>query len=398
MFKKDKELSIALICFIICLIIISIDLIIKEKYIDLLIAGGFMLIFIGLIVFLLITESMMPKQMRKNKKHYLKIKNKENKTAYEKLYILAYQEKDEEIVKIIKSNKINALKEIGIYVLKENEINLYYRYRGFDCNLKVTEKKVTYLIDTPSRYDNLKENEIFEKEKKTNIDVNNIDYDTLIIELLEVIKKSKEEIDLFAEVTIVDEVFNGRLLRKIDRYKNISKEYGWLYVILGGLIVILMTFILVGGLRAENFFGDGFEKVIGISSFCLFICFGLFAFIAGLNYIITSYNVTKDYQNKRIKKIKECPNKVKFIYESGGRHSNCRYICGIRVYYKNIKLIIPFEYVESKKRNAKVKAFKESCLQINSEITYLEKSKIVIRGYDRYIRYANQYVFERDKY
>ncbi len=199
---------------------------------------------------------------------------------------------------------------------------------------------------------------------------------------------------MFSELTIVDEVFNGRLLRKIDRYKSISKEYGIFYAIVGIGIAILMLIIMIGGSKNPNFYGSGIEKIIGMSFFTLMLCFGLFAAISGINHIKTSFNITNDYKYKRIKKIKETPKKVRLIYESSGRTSTIKYICAIKVYFSKVILIIPFEYIESKKTKAKIKTFKKICLEINSEITYLEKSKIVIKGYDKYLRYARQYVLE----
>jgi len=391
--KKDRELIYGLILLCLSMVIISIDLIIDAKYTELIIVDLFIMIFIGLDVSLIISDWTLPKQIRKNKKYYMKIKSKENKSSYEKLYILAYQEKDEEIIDILRLHKIKDLRDVGIYVNKVDQIDIIYRYKGFDVTIKVYETKVVYLIDTPSRYDYLEINKEFEKENIIEIEIKNINYDTLINKLIEVINTTKEKIITFTYTNVVDEVFNGRLLRKIERYKKNCKELGIIEVVFGSLIAIILLLVVLANINNPNFFGNNTEKIIGIICFSLFIAFGFFSVIHGIELIKLHISATNDFNQKRLKKIKERPKKIKIIYEDNYRRRNVRYISGIIICFDKVKLTIPFECIEGKKRDANIKLFKQKCLEIRDEITYLEKSKLIINGSKKYIKYAKEYIF-----
>lgn len=389
--KKSQILGILL--YVVCVIYICIDFLINEKYKELIIFGIFMLgiglLFLIGIIFINIT----PKEIRRNKKRYEEIKKKSNKSAYEKLFMLAYQEKDEEIANIFKTNKVKELNDVGIYVYN-NVITIMYRYKGFECEILVKSNEVTYRIDTPSKYDDIKANVEFEKEKKTNIDIKSINYDDLIEHIVDKVNLIKEEIATFVNINIVDNVFNGRMLKKIEFYTHNNKTYGLFLAIMGALSSLMIAFIGIGGsIGNDKFFGEGAEIIIGVFCFLLMLGFGLFGTILGVKMLLIYYRAKSDYQNKKIKTIKAKPRKVRLVKKGKDKGFEYFYM-GIILYFDKLKVIIPLESYESKSSNADIKKFKVECLKTEGELTYLEKSKLVVNGGSKYISLARKYIFD----
>ena len=330
---------------------------------------------------------------RKNEKrleeNYNLLKNKDLKSIFEELYIYAYGDNGEEVVrKVLNRKNVKDIKSLCLYNMGFNEINLSFNYKGFDVNFNIENDKAYYNIDTPSRYDGLDENVEYEEKKYDISPCDNFlcldDYLNYIVDLIETIKV---DINQFSNNIIVDEIFNGRLLKKINDFKERLKS-GFT-----NAIVFLILFIIC--LLPVFLFFDpkhSIETVVLINMFAFFyaiIC--IYCMVKSFKEGLLKLKIERDYSDKNYNVITGNPTKVKILKESYSKYNNRIVLVAVIISIDNQKLIIPFsnETINNKKN---IKKVCEECKNINVELKYLTESKVVIDGEKPYVKIIEKYL------
>ena len=116
-----------------------------------------------------------PKIIKKlSHQKFQKLKEKNNKTIYEQLYIKAYNDTAIEILKeVFNYNDIKNINIIDFDASYNKEyITFYFEYKKHRVYYNIYEDKLEYYIDSPEKYDHLKINKEYEKTFKINIRIN----------------------------------------------------------------------------------------------------------------------------------------------------------------------------------------------------------------------------------
>lgn len=327
-------------------------------------------------------------------KQYRKIKNKEHKSIFEKIYIKAFQNKfDDELKEIIRNFDIKDLKDFDVKICNKDLVQIYYRYNKFQVFTFIDDNKIMYYIDTPQRYDGSKENKLFESKKyfckKTN-EYNSLD--ELYNEFIFKTKSIQNDVNEFIDKTYVDDVFNGRLFNKLKNLKNYMKTEGVLALIFGTFITSALVAMLIYVFNTWDMFDSAFSFVCFIVVYSFLVLFFLFFMICGAYYVITLIRMKKDINKKEILTVSGKPKKVRICNDQYSRYSKTRYIRYLKVWFDNVVVIIPFSNREILMNPENKKICYQECLKVNKELTYLKRSKIVIKGDNSYLECVKKYL------
>lgn len=327
-------------------------------------------------------------------KQYRKFKNKESKSIFEKIYIKAFQNTfDDELKEIIRNFDIKDLKEFDVEICNKDLVQIYYRYNKFQVFTFIDDNKIMYYIDTPQRYDGSKENKLFESKKyfckKTN-EYNSLD--ELFNEFVFKTKSIQNDVNEFIDKTYVDDVFNGRLFNKLKNLKNYMKTEGVLALIFGTFITSALVAMLIYGFNTWDIFDSVFSFICFIAVYSFLVLFFLFFMICGAYYVITLIRMKKDINKKEILTVSGKPKKVRICNDQYSRYSKTRYIRYLKVWFDNVVVIIPFSNREILMNPENKKICYQECLKVNKELTYLKRSKIVIKGDNSYLECVKKYL------
>lgn len=378
--KKNKvNKVIEIVVPILCLIGSLIYCFITKEYkflITVIIVGAG----IGLLYFLVIVLLGLNKVLdKKFKKKINVLMDKTDRTVYEECYVLGYQEKFDNVIKqFIEKEKIKGINNIYAESLINDQIIIGFKYKGFDAAIGIEENKSYYIIDSPSRYDGIKNNKRFEQKKDLKLSCRDYDnLDDFIYMIVLCIKSVIEEIDSFMDVNLVDNLFNGRLLEKNRIYFSELKKEGWLLTIVGVVFFAFFTFLLVHDfITLKNITSTITASILVLLIFVPCIYFGI-------KFLCRIRNYKHDYETKSYCVINEKPYKIKIRKDKLSKYSNW-YVREVVLYFKNVKLIL-IVGDNSIKNHKSIRICKKECLEIQTELKYLTKSKIIIDGADKYI-------------
>ena len=318
--------------------------------------------------------------------NYRALKEKPNKTVFDELYILAYEEKlDELLSERIKRRKIKDVSSVVAYTEGTKSVEIGFIYRGFDFSASINKDIVQYQIRVATRYEILNNNE-FEKKHDVSYLLEEANcVDDLIDNVCELIKSVIVEINDYCDLNKVDDVFNGRLNNKLNDYILDIKEHRWVYITfltIGILLAVILSVKIVAKDYPNN------EVLI----MCLMFI-GAYAIVSVFSAIFSIYcfiqyrKIQFDLNNKQTSVIDGKPKRA-FIcrqYFTKGT-PKLRYI---KLYFDNRKVIIPLTCCYLNKRN--FKQFYSDCKKLEEKLTYLSKSNVVISGEELYIKLVRKH-------
>jgi len=338
------------------------------------------------LVVLAITSIDSKKTNKKIVDNYRALKEKPNKTVFDELYILAYQEKlDDLLIERIKRRKIKDVSSIIAYTEGTKSVEIDFIYRGFDFSASINEKNIQYQIRVATRYGLLNNNEFEKKHDASNLleEVNCLD--DLIDNVCELTQNVLVEINNYCDLNKVDEVFNGRLNNKINDYISDVKQYRWLGItilIIGMILAVLFAIKIVEKDYPNN------EVLI----MCLFfmsagVVVSVLFTIYSIYYFSQYRKIQFDLKNKQTSFIEGKPKRVFICRELLTKFP--RKLRYIKLFFDNKKAIIPLTNCYLYKRN--FKQFYSDCKKLEAKFTYLSKSNVVILGEERYIKLIKKY-------
>ena len=193
-FKEYIGIVVSIVLFI-SLFIIGIVI---NKMVLIAVSSFMILFIIVLIIFLRFYDPF--KDMKKlenridNKKKELI--EKKNKTAFEKLYIMTCNNQiDNFLNEYLKNKQDKRIKTINIETNTEDSLLFSCGYIGFDIDLIVKNDEIKLCIDSPSKYDGIKENEELENKKIIKINQEyNLSKKLFIDYLIEIINQSVSDL------------------------------------------------------------------------------------------------------------------------------------------------------------------------------------------------------------
>lgn len=391
---KKREDIISYTVTVISLLALFIYSIIKKNFKGFIVVTIIAIFFLFAIIYLNCAISGFAKKTKKLNKEYHKLKEKNCRTLFEELFTLSYTDKLDELLKeYCKKEKVKSIQSLSTDVIDVTRIDLYYRYIGFDVSVSIRENEINYIIDSPVKYDGTSQNITFEKKKRVEIDINCLANVNEFLKMInELIKTINVEIKEFEEVNVTDEIFNGRLVHNFEMLVKRFKQEGLLLVILGPLVTIFFIIAFIYCLvdvsyREENIIGFHLATIL-CPAFAILFIIGI---ILGIQYLIISISYKKDFRLKRYKEIKQQLKNIKVVREARSRYDSIKVIRFLVLYYDNIKLIVPVKgYVEFNNRK-NMRKFKAKCLEETCNIKYLERSKLVFDGANKYLNLTRRY-------
>ena len=375
--KKGLEYNVALaLYFLIVIGIVTLEyLLITDKVISILVI--FFSISLSVIISFFIEFGYESKTSLSYRKKYQELKSKENRTNFEELYLLAFQSKADDILKeYISKNKIKGVESLDVYIGKLNEIEVFYRYSGFEVTLTIQSDKTNYQINSPMKYDAVKENQEFEKMKNTDININlSSSIESFFIEVVSFIKEENKVILDYIDRSNVDPVFNGRLFHKLDYYKKVLKDFSIVYLVFSVVFLIGTIVMIIDVINKTN--DEAIYGLVAFSAAFLSLLCGSILNLRNLSLI------RSDIENKRTSQINGKPKKARVLYTKLNKHSPPQLLC-IELTFDKLKLVIPFEDGKYFLKTGSLKRCNKKLSEITRKLTYLEKSKVVILGSEEY--------------
>ena len=336
--------------------------------------------------FLLSKYERLEKKIKKKKNE---LKEKINPTGFEKLFILSCNNQGDIYVNnYLKTVQNKKIKKMRIEPIDTNSLLVSCKYDGFDIEFSLSNDKVEWMIDSPSKYDGTKENKELEKKRKHSIDsIHNTSIEVLVDFLLTIIEESSIIIDEFKKNNEVDLVINGRLVHKLEMISKYMKLEGFSCLFTTPFLIGILVFAIVMGIHDDSVKND-IPSILTLIGACFILVFCLIlAFLYGLKNVLKCYHMKNDIKKKRTNTIEEKPIKVKLVRDQRTKACSFRTIRCLILYYPNHKkFVIPFmEYISFNPKK-KIKEIYAECLSLSpKKLTYLEKSRIVILGGKPYI-------------
>ena len=390
--KKNNKASFEIIFLIISILILPIIFYFtKDK--------SYLKLLVIIIIFIVVTfiisciiEFKWYLERKRENKHIESLKNKENKTVFDKLYLQIYSEKfDNNFKRLLDQKNIKEIRSLYSYEKDINTLKINFNYKGFDIDLFIGENNAYYLIDTPSKYDVLEENEKFENEKKEIL--SSLSFNTLdeyINYLVDSINKIKEDVDTFSKIYTVDNVFNGRLKKRINAFTTYCNQ-GNEFIALGILLIIFVIFMF-GSLFFNEFQNDLLGIYIMLLLMFIALCIGaIISIVKGVKYKKLSKIIDKDFNEQNTSTIKGNPYKVKVGKMLRSKYSEAYELIYLKLFIDDSILYIPFSN-ETIKNKKNIKKVCEECKNINVELKYLTESKVVIDGEKPYVKIIEKYL------
>lgn len=338
------------------------------------------------LVVLTITSIDSKKTNKKIVDNYRALKEKPNKTVFDELYILAYQEKlDDLLIERIKRRKIKDVSSIIAYTEGTKSVEIDFIYRGFDFSASINEKNIQYQIRVATRYEILNNNEFEKKHDVSYLLEEDNCVDDLIDNVCELIKSVIVEINDYCDLNKVDDIFNGRLNNKLCDYIFDLKQYRWLYIIL--LIMGISLSILFAVKIVEKDYPNNEVLIMDLMIMCASVAVSILSVISSIYYFTQYGKIQSDLKNKQTSFIESKPKRVIICRELLTKYP--RKLRYIKLYFDNKIIIIPLAHCYLRKRN--FKQFYSDCKKLEAKFTYLSKSNVVILGEERYINLVRKH-------
>ena len=214
-------------------------------------------------------------------KRFHELKEKENPTLFEKLYVNAYNDKAIGILRnIINVNKIGYIHNIDFDVVYNKEYVVFdFEYKKHNIVYYVYENKIVYYIDSPQKYDHLECNEEYEKPYEMKININEFDsLEDFFNSLIPNIEFNIKTVDEFEEnVNIVS--INHKTLDDIEDLKGFYKEmriHSTIWTSIYCIMMGVLNYFMIQDIFNE--FNLGW-KIFGIILFIVMDGLGIFAII-----------------------------------------------------------------------------------------------------------------------
>ncbi len=393
--KKKLKNILEIIFIVACIIGAIIYIVLTKNYefaIKILIRIVLLLIPASILLFMFFKEIIIQKRI---KKYYDYLKTKEEKTLFEECCVLTYQNKLDDFLKAaLEKKKIKNINSLSVTINNHRQPVIFYKYTGFEVYIYLTENNVFYKIDSPTRYDGIKDNIELEKLEKTTIDLDSfILLDDLIAHLVDLIYNINLTISTFTKDNIVDDLFNGRLLDKLKDYLSFLKREGWLCTILSIPLTALFAWGIVMAFTDVSYKADNPAVFYLVLILCpAFVLLFTWAFFHGIKCLIRRKAFYKDFEQKRVLTINQELSKITIDMEKPGKHSSVFYLTSATLYFKGLKLILPLPRRAVNNPRNKRKCYNE-CLKVQTSLKYLPNSKIIVDGADRYINIINKHLY-----
>lgn len=318
------------------------------------------------------------------------LKDKENPTMYEKLFVNSYNDLAIGILReVINKNEIKYIHNIDFDVIYDKDFIIFnFEYNYHQIYYYVYEDKVIYYIDSPRKYDHLECNNEYEKPYMLDLCINNYNnLESFFNSLIPNIKSNINSVDEFEEnINIVN--INPKTLADIEDLKGFIKEMRIHILIWSSLyciIAIILTYFGITDIIMVN--NSSFYQL-----FLLIICLvfidglGIASVICCIYYFRFARVLDNDMKHQIVDTICAKPYKVKFMVQSVGyRNSSMRFCSGIYLYFnegKKLKLTFAHYFsVPSKKHK---KAINNEFIKKQLDIKYYKNSKVIISGLESY--------------
>jgi len=327
-----------------------------------------------------------PKRILKlSKEKFDLLKNKNNKSLFEELYIKAYNDLAIDILQdVIDKNNIKNIHSLDFDASYDKRyISFDFNHKRHNVNYRIYDDKVIFFIDSPAKYDKLDINKKYEKEYTIDISIN--DYSTLedfFERLIPSISDNLLKIDDFEEknnIVIINNKTNDEILDYMGYYKYTCLLVRILSVILFIVMIIMNCVAVVDFTKSSNFVSEFLP--VGI---CLVIIdiFVIFAYIYSITMIIYYKKLKFDIKNKVVESIKGKACKAKIVSASVGYKSNTTvFACGVKIYFKSPKkeklFFVHYFDVPTRKQKQEIINF---IMKNELDLVYYIKSKIIVSG------------------
>lgn len=392
--KKNIKNILKNIFIIICIIVSIIYIILSKNYklaIKLILMAIVLLISALIFTYSIIKEYFVNKKITK---YYNFLKTKTDTTLFEECFILSFQNKLDNLIKLnLGKKKIKNINNLKTLNINTNQISVTYKYIGFEVFIFLMKDEIYYTIDSPTRYDGIKNNIDFEKFQKIDLSLNNfILIDSLLLDIAELIYNINYKIDTFAKENLVDELFNGRLLNKLKDYLSFLNREGLICTIFGLPLTLFFSWGIAMAFIDVNFKMDnpiGFYLVLILCP-AISLLF-IYGFFHGISCLVIKQNFKKDFKQKRFLSTNNKPYKISIGKEKPGKYSNTMFLTYATIHYKKLTLILPLPRKAINNPKNMKKCYKE-CLKLQKNLKYLPKSKIIIDGAEMYINIINKYL------
>ena len=342
--------------------------------------GIIVLIILAIIIaaFLIVVSASSKVRNKRYQKFVQKIKQKEDKSIEDQLFLFCNQDKSYERIKeIIKSKKIKNISDVCPYIYKYKPM-ISYSYIGFSVNAEIKNNVLIYKISPSTKYRSFDKEPLFKNNVKEVSIKDYINIDNLIDDFVICMDSINKEIDSFIECNPIDKVFNGRVLQKTDLYINHIKRNGTPIVVSCSIMSIIFLSLFFVGLFDEENKGENIISYYTILVVTiLFIVFFVACIFIGINNKKRYSLFQKDIKAHSLLKVDGTPTRVRLI--SDGYRSNHAHLYGVKVYINKCKYILPFSEFISKNLAKRI-MFKKECKKQILKLECLNNSKIVING------------------
>lgn len=323
---------------------------------------------------------------------FIKLKSKETTTTFEKLYINAYNDQANDILRnIITQNKIKHVHSLDFDAKAHHSyVSFSFNHKRHSVNYLIYEDKVEFFIDSPAKYDYIEMNKEHEKLKRIYVNINDFDsLEAFFTKLIPTIIKNINDIDQFEDnvnmINITKKTFD-----EIIDYKDHIKYNNILLVVLVSIFTIIIS-VLTYWTISDIILGDEEGIILWGSIIGLFWSFIIYSYVYSITMLLHSRKITKDIKAQCVEKLVGKPYKAKILMSSVGyKRSTFKFSCGIKLYFndpKNTKLILAHYFRPTKEEK---KEIIDKILTKNMELQYYRNSKIIINGAEKIKKIINK--------
>lgn len=330
-----------------------------------------------------------PKRILKSlKEKYDFYKTKDNPTLFEQLYVKAYNDSANDIMKkILSNNKIKHIINLDFDISNDKSIDLSFEYNKHSVYYHLYEDKVEYYIDSPLKYDHLEYNKEYEKTKEIIIDMNSYEsIESYLLCLMPNIIENINSVEAFEENAAIININNDTFKSILD-FKDFRKTMAILLNIMALVLIIvssLLTYFAFVDFLDSYKNSGGYQLiflVLIIGSFDLFV---IFAYFISIYEFIEIKKLNKDIKQQNVSKITGKPYKIKFLNQALGGikyRRAIRFCSGIKLYFnesRHLKLTYVgyMRFLNKEERNK----IKEKLMSKSLELEYYKNSKIITYG------------------
>ena len=393
--KKKKsikdEMIVGSIFAIISFIILLIYGIVAKNYAALIMLGISAVIICILQVDIHLSRQKFSNEQKALNQHFESIKQQENRSIFEECYILAYDDSlSSSLFSAFKKNKVDGIRSIDTNVVDKNYVLICCQYNSFEINIHIYEDHIDYRIFPPSRFDIIKSTKSFIEKRTAKISSQKYyDIDSFLYQLSTLMGDIKDIVDRFIASNKVDNMFNGRLLHKFNYYFSNVKVESICGIIAGPFlftIICICAFVLLPDkdYTSENPIGFWISAIFMV----LFSILSVYVFVHGIVELSRKHKFEKDFEGRKYCKISGKPTKVKINVDKV--KDGPMYTKSMILFFGKTKLFLPLE-LRNVDNFKVIKKCKAECLNIHSNIKYLETSKVIFDGANEYINVINRH-------